>query len=554
VAILTKFFGRTVGEGAGVAIGTATAKGIEPPLTQFANAMRETFPFLPLDPQVAAALRAREARPDYGGIDLQGVDPSREAAYSGMRPKRFDALTELMRDHPSLGELIRLRRRRLALGPGHGISQDEFREWMRRAGFTTKVIDALTRLLVEYLAPADVANAVQQGFMPNDDILPEPALHGGPYTVPSEESNLDAAGEAGVSGLDKDRLRILAQLSGNPPGPMELLELWRREFITEGDVERGIREGRTKTKWIPALKKMFWQLLPPSVLVNLRLRGYIEDPEFRARMRLHGFTGDQANDWFLSSGRPLAPQQMLDLIARKGPGPDGGVFGWADFDKGMVESDIKPKYAQPAHALYYKYPPLFQLRRAVESGAITPARARAIMHIERYEPDDINGLIASWTSDGTGEQAGLTKAEIVREYESRLVDEAVAAGLLRELGMSDAAIVAELELADYRVVRSSLTAAQTKTRTLYVGWRIDRVAASNELDSLGIPASARELALATWDHERELNRPDLTPAQIATAAQRGIWTAQQSYDELLSRGYSDRDARVLLRLHKVTGP
>ena len=41
----------------------------------------------------------------------------------------------------------------------------------------------------------------------------------------------------------------------------------------EGDVERGIREGHTKTKWTDAIKRLKAVLLPAGVLVNLRLRG-----------------------------------------------------------------------------------------------------------------------------------------------------------------------------------------------------------------------------------------------------------------------------------------
>jgi len=295
------------------------------------------------------------------------------------------------------------------------------------------------------------------------------------------------------------------------------------------------------------------------VLVNLRLRGWINADTLADRMALHGYSGVQAEDWYHSAGRPIAPVQAYTAWARGAPhvqqagfDPAGAAFGFDDFERAIIQSDIRPEWAPILWHNRFNYPSLFQLRRAVESGGISPARARVILRFERYEDQDADALIASWTSTSSGSQANLTRSEIVKEYESRLIDLATATRLLRELGLSDAAIAGELSLAEYRVVRSSLQSAQTKTRTLYVGWHIDRLQASNELDALGIPAAAREQALAVWDHERELNRPTLTPTQIATAAQRGIFTAQHAYDRLSARGYVDEDARALLALHKVT--
>jgi hypothetical protein len=295
------------------------------------------------------------------------------------------------------------------------------------------------------------------------------------------------------------------------------------------------------------------------VLVNLRLRGWVDDATLAARMALHGYSAEQARDWYHSAGRPIAPVQAYTAWARGAPhveqpgfSPAGPSFGFDDFERAIEQSDIRPEWAPILWHDRWNYPSLFQLRRAVEAGAIKPPRALTILGYERYEPQDAQALVASWTSTGSGSQADLTRSEVVKEYEARIVDLPTATRLLRAIGLSDAAIAGELALADYRVVRSSLQSAQTKTRTLYVGWHIDRTQASNELDALGIPTAARDLALATWDHERELNRPALTPVQIAQAAQHDIFTAQHAYDRLLARGYVDEDARALLALHSVT--
>lgn len=546
---------------AGAAVGGAAQDALAPILEPARQNAWSRRPYKVLDPKTAAALRAREAVKDYGGIDLRNIGLEDDARRNGIGSARFAVETALARTFPSSGQLLELRRRELARDDRLGISQDNFRDWLRRQGLPTEAIDAVGHLLTRYVELEMIATSVQRGIMPNvaNPNTGERLLPVGPPSEtgriePMPEAGVDPLAEAQAHGFDFHRLAAATRIVGLPPGPGELLQLLNRDVIDDADFFRGIAEGNTRNEWGKALYQLRHALLPPSVLVNLVLRGWYDEDQIAPRMELHGYNKTQLHDWFLASGRPAAPVQMFTAWARGVDGPAGVPMNETQFLKGVRESDIRPEWGPMLWGIRHAYPSLFQLRRAVQDGSITPARAKVILRYERYEDVDANALVASWTSTSTGEQAGSTKTTIVREYESRIIGLATATRLLRDLGMSDEAIAAELALADYRVVRSSLTAAATKTRTLYVGWRIDRVAASNELDALGIPAAARDQSLAEWDHVRELNRPDLTPAQIATAAQRGIWTAQQSYDELLSRGYSDRDARVLLRLHKVTGP
>ncbi len=504
---------------AGIAIAGAAEDVLRPVLEPAAQTAWANRPFKVLDPATAAQIRARNEQAGYGGIPLQGVDLTDDARRNGLGTARFYLETEAARTWPGVAQLINLRRRRLAFGGSSGISQADFRDGLRRQGFRTEVIDYLTDLLVEHLDVADIANAIQQGFVPNDGILPAASApdptwttSDGAFTIPVEQIDIDPTNEAAYHGLDQARLKVLAELVGLPPGEETLLDMWRRGIIGPDGYAAGLREGHTKTKWTAALSARFYQLLNPSVLVNLRLRGYINDGDYHNRMALHGYRAEQANDWFLSAGRPLAPQQMLDLIARKGPSPTGsGVFTFADFRQGMVESDIKPKYSTPAEALYFKYPPLFQLRRAVESGGMTPERAREVMHIERYEPQDIDSLISSWTGGTATVSPWTAKAH-------------------NQL---------------WGTIHRS-----------YLSGEIDQTQARNAMATLPFDASEADTILFVWDVEKGLQRKTLTAAQIKKAwkepainAETGQnWTTDEALAALIALGYSTVDAQSYLNI------
>jgi hypothetical protein len=502
---------------AGIAIGGAAEDVLVPILEPARQGAWAARPWKVLDPSLAAAVRARNHQDNYGGIPLRNVDLEDDIRRNGVGSARAELLTDLQRTWPSVAELLALRRRNLALGGDAGIGRDAFRDGLRRQGFTTAAIDELTKLLVEYLGVADIANAIQQGFVPGDGILPPASpprpnwtTSDGPIDVPVEEVNIDPEAEAGVHGIDRARLKVLAELVGLPPGEETLIDLWRRRIIDAQTYQAGLREGHTKTKWTAALSARYWQLLPPSVLVNLHLRGYITDGDFKNRMSLHGYRAEAAEDWFLSAGRPLAPQQMLDLIARKGPSPDGsGPFTFADFRQGMVESDIKPKYATPAQALYHKYPPLFQLRRAVEGGGMTKTRARAIMEIERYEEQDINSLLASWTEAAPSSDPYVGKA------------------------------------------RSQLWSALHRS---YISEALEDPAAELGFSQLGIPQAEWATILGLWQHERALVTKRLTPAQVKKAYAKGVtntatgaaWTRADAVAYLEELGYDVDDINTYL--------
>jgi hypothetical protein len=553
VPIFDKFFGRTVGEGAGVAIGDATAKVVEPVLQDLANAAWENNAHMPIEPAAAAEARARETLTGLPGIDLGGVDPAHEALYGGIRKARFDVLTELARRMPDLGSLLRLRRRAVVRGDDAGIDQFNFRKALRHSGLPREHVDGLTKLLNTWLSPADVANAVQQGFLPGDDLLPPPETGGPPFEPPTERVNLDPSDEAYDAGIDKDRLRVLAQLSGNPPGPMELLEMWRRGIITETAVERGVREGRTKTKWIPALKALKAQLLSPAVLVNRRLRAWDDATTFHNRMALHGFNATQADDWYESAGRPISPTQAYTAWARDAPhvvqpgfSPPGPDFSYDDFERAIRQSDIRPEWAPILWHNRFAYPSLFQLRRAVQDGGISRERALTILRYERYEATDATALVNSWLRDTGATGRGLTAADLATEYEGGWITRDELVTELVGLGYTNAAAAEKAQAVDARMDRTYRTAARNRIQHRFDIFQADEAETRAALAQIGIGAAAQDRLIIVWELIRATKARELTPAQVVKAWKKGIYSRAEAVDELEGRGYSLGDANTLL--------
>ena len=95
---------------------------------------------------------------------------------------------------------------------------------------------------VKPLSPADLATGAVRGIVPGDPAITNylPLIN-------------DIAGESGISAED---MQYLADISGQPPSPQDLLEMKRRGIITMAQVEQGLKEGDTRDEWISSFVQL----------------------------------------------------------------------------------------------------------------------------------------------------------------------------------------------------------------------------------------------------------------------------------------------------------
>src|SRR5438309_1201738 len=202
----------------GVAVGEGAAAAIEPSVEPAKQAVWEKNPYRVLEPELLAELVVQAL--------VRYDDAQPQAQRSGYNGNKFRAMVEATFKAPGTPEALELWRRG-RIGP------EQMRHALHKAGLEEQFIAPVMELFGERLAPSDVANAIQQGFLANDGVLPaatppEPnwTPSAGPVDVPVEQVALTDAdqrpvtttAEAKASGIDFDRLRVLAELAGLPPG------------------------------------------------------------------------------------------------------------------------------------------------------------------------------------------------------------------------------------------------------------------------------------------------------------------------------------------------
>jgi hypothetical protein len=405
------------------------------------------------------------------------------------------------------------------------IDQQTLDSILARHGIPPGLWPAMRALADDLLSPQTVANAVQQGHVPNHGadgrpILPppideEPGLYppsaeGPDYNIPLTTIDLDPVKEAASTGLDFERLQIEANLSGLPPPQEMLLDMWRRGIITKEAVIAGIREGHTKTKWIPAVLALKRRRLPAQEYANAWLREWLTQAEAEEGARQTGINAEDLRLLYLNRGRPAAPGQMWTAWARKVIGPRGVPTDYQDHEEAIRRSNIRPEYAKMLWGIRYYYPPLFQLNRLVQAGAVGIDEALKWAEYNRTAPEVLTALRRYWEKPSTA-------------------------------------------TADPHVTRAQTQLWSTLHRT-YMNGDVDDALAREDLRRLGLDETAQQLVLQLWKWEQELVRQRLTATQVKRAWLKAVtnpltgapWTFEDALGELISRGWSNQDARTFL--------
>lgn len=550
MAIWTRLNGLIFGGAIGAAARDAVAPVLEP-VRQHAwqeNANRV------LDPGSAARLVAQAL------IEL-GVGED-EASRNGYDGQRFEALVQLAQVAPSIAEAFTMRRRGT-------ITEAELRHAYAKAQIEPRFWDALDNLLGTLLSPSEVANAVQQGHLPNDGILPDisPAVEpaGGavvpvapdgqpPSHVPLTQIKLDPHEQAAGAGVSAEQLQVLANLAGLPPGAETVLAMWNRGLIDEPTVDAGIREGHLKTKWAGAFKRMRWAVLSGQEYAEARLRDWITEEEMYQGGALTGHTREQMDLFYKNRGRTATPRQLWLGWARKVVGPNypgqenrTSLTDYQDHEEAIRRSNIRPEYAKLLWAIRFNYPPLFQLNRLVAAEAIDADTAALWASYNLEAPDVIEALHKFWSKPaGATSTKQETAANLRAEYEGYYITEAELRQGLGHLGYAVADVDKLVHLGDAARVAKARGQVVDAAHKSYTTGAIGEAQARDALAQVKVDGHAIDNLLALWTIEKGATQKALSPAQIRAAYRKNQLSQAEALADMEAHGYTATDAAAFL--------
>jgi hypothetical protein len=468
VAIFGTLFGgaKQVGQTAvGTAIGVGVSGALTPGVQELINEANSQFPLKPPSYFMLAEGVAK------GRVD---ADWAREwAKNQGISNDAFNRLVEVARIGPGLDVAFQLWRRKI-------IDPAGFAEAVKEETISADWLPRLEELHDVLLSPAELANARQQEFIADDRLHSEGELQG--YT--------------------NERMDLLYKMAGLPPGPMEGLEMLRRNIPLPDGYAGLIAEGHTKTKYTDAFLALENHILSGHELAGLVLRGWLTEAEGAALAKLDGWDTPQFHQLVLNRGRPATTHQVHIGFARGGRLAEAGNDEQATFKRAIQESDIRPEWFDILWAQRYTYPSAFVTRALTQDGTFDEAQAEQILLFTGWEPTLAKQTATKWAAP-----SGTTTAKWAGRAQTRLF---------------------------------------TTAHNEYMVGHIDEAQARALLTELGALVAESDQTIRLWDAEQAILSRELTQAQILKLHKKGLITDADALERLEYHGLSTDDATKLL--------
>jgi hypothetical protein len=376
------------------------------------------------------ALRERPLDPaDVSLMVLKGIigedEAQSEAAQAGLDHDRLHKLILMTGEPPGLEQMMEAFRRGL-------IDEARFDKAVRQSRVRDEWKDVLLKLRFQPASPADAIRGAVQGHI----------------------SETKAKQIAELGSLRGEDFQWMFETAGNPPGPMTMIELWRRGDATQAQVEQAIREGRTKNKYIPNLVHLKRVLPPQRTVVTMLSHGAITETEAARLLHEHGYDDVTVKGYILAATsstsireKQLARAEVVELY----------------YDHAISEAEaIKHLrmlgYTASTAKIVLGMADL-KRERALQQAAMSPIRSAYIgRHIDAAEASlRLDGVgvphaqrdlaLRLWAVDREAHTKQLTEAQIVKANTQGLLTDVQAEERLLTLGYdrTDARILLDME-------------------------------------------------------------------------------------------------------------
>lgn len=468
-----------------------------------ANTTNEIF-----DPNTAASLVAK-------GIIAQEFAFS-EASGGGLDDQHEGSLIEAARNYPATGQVLEMLNRGT-------ITLEQAIRALQRNSVHPDYLNSVMELRQAILSPADLALATLRG------------------NIPVEEGYSQAL----LAGVNNDQFDLLIGNTGEPPGLMQMLEAYRRGFIDEPTLVRGIRQSRVRDEWIPMVEKLRYSPMSVADAVRAVVEHYMSDEMGAAIAQENGLLPEHWSYMVESWGRPLAVGQMLELMHR-------GLVTEDQVKQAVRESDIKDKYVDIAISLGRKLIPERQITQMIDHGVFSHDVGVKLLMEQGYTEQDSTYMVNLGTAMHIGSHHTLSKTDTLAMYTDALINRDQATKYLTALGYTTELAHQMLDLADYKRKAALAKVTMRGIEAELKAQHITADQAKQQLVKAGLDVAQADVYVTEWEQSRKIATRTLTESQTIKAIGDGVITKDDGHKRLTALGLDDTDIDILFKLNGFT--
>lgn len=394
-----------------------------------------------------------------------------------------------------------------------------FEEWAAKNAIPPDAVQAYLATNSLPVSPADAALATLRG-----DI-----------------SQGDAEAIAAESGINAANFGILLNNTGEPLGLEQLLEAYRREFISQATLEKGILESRVRDEWIPTALQLAYSPMSVADAVNGVVQNQLDQATAESYAQQNGLMPGMFQILLNTAGEPLSRTEMEELYNR-------GLVTEAQVEQALSESRLKNKYNGLAFELHSRLLNPSTLSDAVLYGAISEnAAVDAAMSLGYSEANAEIMILAASNAKMYSYRTKVIE-DIAALVEVNALDTTTATQYITQLGWSAAEAALIIEAAEYNRDKRAQNAAINAIRSHYISHKIDQQDAQTDLQDIGVPAGQITYLMQLWGFELATNIEYLTAEDVAKAVAASLMTSDEGIAYMVARGFSEADAAIIVQV------
>lgn len=341
----------------------------------------------------------------------------------------------------------------------------------------------------------------------------------------------------------------------------QLRVLARAHALTDAELRGRLAKIGVREADMDLLAKIDQQLLPVGDLQSMYLSGLMTEPAVADRLGQLGFSPDDVQlilQLYLHKAE-TAGGDMLRSVAHQGFLDDHlseaqyrGVLERINVPPRSIALEVEAAALQKSWAVHQLT--VAEIKALLLDGSLTETEAKLRLEGLDYAPVDAGAIVLSWRKAAKAARLGLSSSKVLAYLAHGVLSTSAAYDYLLALGI-------RAEDARFMVDHPTLTAPVTTKPVTesaivagYVDGVIDRVTAEQLLTAL--PTDPQQIALLLLVADDKIARSSkvkathkaLSEAQIIEAWKLGLATEFWAQRELVTLGYSDADAWVLVNI------
>lgn len=365
----------------------------------------------------------------------------------------------------------------------------------------------------------------------------------------SEKEYLEKCREFGFESSVAEKLYISSQTLLTIH---DYIALWRREEITEGEVDTYLRKShlsdleielaKTVTLFFPAVPDLVRfavrEVYTPSIIAKF---GAMQDlpSQYLTEAKKAGLTEEHAKNYWAAHWELPSVRMGYEMLHRR-------IIDEGELSMLMKALDIMPFWRKPLVEMSYNPLTRVDVRRMFRLGVLDEDGVRNAYLDVGYSEDNADRMLDFTVAYEADEMTGITRAGVISAYKKGIITIAQLSTYLEAFGYTEAVVSFWLSMAEHEKTMAEIESIVKELENRYLMGLLDIKQVQASLNAYDLPSTyvSEIISGLKLKQSRKVKLP--TKADLETWIEYQLIGESQYHRRMTMLGYTDEDIEVYL--------